>query len=422
MSAGLAPNATSPSWGRRLAGVEGLRGAAALMVLTTHVGAGMAPTATSTGGLLSEVGALRHGLTLFFVLSGFLLFRPYASSLLAGKPLPSFKRYLSNRLLRIFPAYLVVLLLVSYVVQTARLSASGPVSRYEASGALPLGDLLISIPLLQTLNPGTIRVGLSVAWSLTTEFTFYLVLPLLAVLALRISRRVPPLAAALVSVAILAVIGWAGKLVMVMATRGMSTEESLLFRWGHEWSAVFARSILVHADLFAVGMAAAVLVVLYERGTIRLDKSNLVRGFGFAAFIVAAVLALKGYPTRYFEDSVAAVAAALVILVVVLPNRKGLPNITSKVLDWAPLRYAGLSSYGVYLWHMHVMWWLQKNDLAFSDSPLGFWANMLIVAAITYVLAALTYRFVEKPALARKKSADRTAGGQRAAVSEPAAR
>src|SRR5690242_9257170 len=107
-----------PSWGRRLVGIEGLRGMAALSVLVHHVTIRLADP-DRIGGFARIGDWLTHGLTLFFVLSGFLLFRPFAASMVEGRPLPSIRKYARNRFLRIYPAYLVILLLVGLVFGAA---------------------------------------------------------------------------------------------------------------------------------------------------------------------------------------------------------------------------------------------------------------------------------------------------------------
>src|ERR671914_1995010 len=96
----------------RLAGIEGVRGLAALSVVIYHVW-----RFTQDGVPFSPL--LQYfwlGVTAFFVLSGFLLYRPFAAATLAARPRPSLVRYARSRFLRIVPAYYVGLtvLLVTF--------------------------------------------------------------------------------------------------------------------------------------------------------------------------------------------------------------------------------------------------------------------------------------------------------------------
>ena len=95
----------------RLAGIEGIRAIAATSVLVYHVYLNGAPDArpVDLGVATKPVENLRAGVTLFFVLSGFLLYRVFVAAALRGLPMPSVREYLRNRALRILPAYLVIL-------------------------------------------------------------------------------------------------------------------------------------------------------------------------------------------------------------------------------------------------------------------------------------------------------------------------
>ncbi len=103
----------NPAFARRLVGIEGLRGIAAASVLTAHVWLISQPS-----GHFFELGwlntyvfpQLKNGVTLFFVLSGFLLFLPFVAAALRDEPRPAFDAYLRNRALRILPAYWFILL------------------------------------------------------------------------------------------------------------------------------------------------------------------------------------------------------------------------------------------------------------------------------------------------------------------------
>src|SRR6476620_6181186 len=93
----------TPAGTQRFAMVEGVRALAALMIVLDHAGAiGAVQPATLAGSAMTRLNA---GVAVFFVLSGFLLYRPFVAARLAGAPAPGVGRYLRRRLLRIVPAY-----------------------------------------------------------------------------------------------------------------------------------------------------------------------------------------------------------------------------------------------------------------------------------------------------------------------------
>src|SRR5439155_14852002 len=148
---------------------------------------------------------LQSGVTLFFVLSGFLLYRPFAQAALNGTARPSIRRYLRNRALRILPAYWTVLLVsVGAGATVVAATESG-----NLVGRLGPGQLSASLLLVQSYRPSTIFTGLQPAWSLCVEAAFYVLLPLAALAASARRRRsvwLPPallLAGGLVSKCVL---------------------------------------------------------------------------------------------------------------------------------------------------------------------------------------------------------------------------
>ena len=179
----------APHDGSRLAGIEGLRALAAVAVLLYHCWRYSAPT-----GIPFDFGAanafflqLQGGVTLFFTLSGFLLYRRFAAAILSGGPRPDLTSYFSGRILRVFPAYLVILLVTAMILQTA-LVRVGPTT-VAPEGLLDRpGVLLANFLLLQSYHPSTILTGIGPAWSLCVEVVFYLVLPLVSLLGWRLAR------------------------------------------------------------------------------------------------------------------------------------------------------------------------------------------------------------------------------------------
>jgi peptidoglycan/LPS O-acetylase OafA/YrhL len=423
------PSSTAPSWGRRLVGIEGLRGLAALSVVIAHVRIHTAGDADL--GLAGRVLGALDGLTLFFALSGFLLFRPFAASLVNGVPLPSTGRFLRNRALRVFPGYIVILLIASYVLQTTYTRAADAEDGFTGARDTlgPLTEwwhVLANLGMVQTLIPGSLKTGLGVAWSLTTELCFYLLLPVLAWAAAAMVRRGGDrLVAVWLVPAFLIALGVAGRLVAAATLTDTSSARVYAEEWGPTWHAVLQRSILPHADLFGYGAVAAVLFVLVEREVLRPRTVQALRVIATGAFlVVAAFLVGPGLPSclgmRQWDTAPVAAACAALILWAALPTRRGTSSRLGKALEMRPLHHAGLVSYSLYLWHLPVLWWLAGHGLLMDSSPRGYFLNCLIVVGVTAALSSLTYHFVEAPALRLKK---RTDGGRAAGVasSHPAA-
>lgn len=144
-------------------GLDGIRGLAAIAVLFSHVTIHTAPDArdSSVAGVLSLGG---EGLTVFFALSGFLLFGPYLRAVLDGRPLPSLSRYLANRGLRIFPAYIAIFLLVNFVLATSYLHASGVLDSEESIGLITNpGQIGANLLLIQNRIPPWLKTGIGPA-------------------------------------------------------------------------------------------------------------------------------------------------------------------------------------------------------------------------------------------------------------------
>ncbi len=164
----LAPR--SPAVAGHQDALDGLRAVAAVAVLVTHVGGltGYVLIGTPASWVVSRGNI---GVPIFFVLSGLLLYRPWAAAALAGPPAVRVTTYLRRRALRILPAYWAVVLIALPVL------SPGP-----ARHAWPWIQYLLLIQNYDT-HPwwlGTGAPGLAQAWSLVVEVSFYLALPLLA--------------------------------------------------------------------------------------------------------------------------------------------------------------------------------------------------------------------------------------------------
>src|SRR5262249_13194281 len=106
------------------------------------------------------------GVGVFFVLSGFLLFRPFLAAAARGETRRRFGAYLWHRAVRILPAYWVMI-----VVVLLTLPDNDDVGRGTWVRLLTLSDIYV--------HGGGLTDGVTQTWSLATEVVFYLLLPLL---------------------------------------------------------------------------------------------------------------------------------------------------------------------------------------------------------------------------------------------------
>jgi peptidoglycan/LPS O-acetylase OafA/YrhL len=384
----------------RLAEVEGLRAVAACSILVFHCWLFSSPAALrwNLGPVTPFVQPLQSGVTLFFVLSGFLLYRPIISAVLEGRDLPSAGSYVRNRALRILPAYWVILVIVVLVLRSATVHAAGqPIT----TGAVhDPGTLAADLSLTQTYDPRTIWTGILPAWSLTIELAFYLLLPLLA-LAARFTARLYPsdrgkVVAVLTPVAGLLVAGAAGKAFVAAYSAG--PERAV----GADWHTVLDRSFLTHADLFAFGMAAAVALVLSEQ-RVQVIPTALSRCVGRPLAYTGIPTLILGFyllPPFVYDSTVALLASLLLVRVLgpkASPRRRGSLLTHPWTLAW------GRISYSVFLWNYPVLVFLGAHHvLASGNDAQSFVVNLAIAVPAVGILSYLTYRFVEAPALALK--------------------
>jgi peptidoglycan/LPS O-acetylase OafA/YrhL len=392
----------------RLRGVDGVRALAVLAVVTYHNWLYTAPRPEDLGYVSRFVlPHLRFGLTLFFILSGFLLYRPLVARVLEGSRLPSIRRYYRSRALRILPGYWAILFVVGVILPATVI--------HTATGDAALGRLaeqptvlLRNALLVQNYFADSMDTGILPAWTLAVSAVFYLVLPFLGILAAVVAARA--FGGRWRAVATLAPVGLlfaAGTVVVPPVT--VAAGESTL-------AAVLGRSFLNHADLFAFGMALAVVMVSIEQGRIRAPSRwwrgpayGLVLGLAGVTMLLADRGVIDVYRGAVPYELLTGSAAVLLLALVVVPVRDGSAALVTRILDTQGFVALGLVSFSLFLWHEPLMRLAFEQGLTLPGA-WGFWGNLLILGAIAVALSVVTYRFVEQPALARKRSGTRATG------------
>lgn len=368
------------SGGVHFGALDGYRALAALMVLLTHV----ATTTNETQDWLGHIlGRFDFGVALFFLLSGFLLYRPWVRTSLEGVPRPQLRRYALRRASRILPLYWVVVVFTLLVLPEIQ-----PVAGPEWATHL-LG--------LQIYTEAGPVEGLSQTWSLCTEISFYVLLPVLGLIA--VGRRERTVEQAwrrqLWFLGVLVAASWAWTVYRFVAAGTLPSQV-------HYWLPGFL-------DWFAVGMFLALVQVRSQlAGPPRLVRilGELARDHVTPLVLAAAVFVIACTPiagTYQFLPSTAwqsilkhllyALAAGLFLLPGVLAPPRGWTRwLTTPI----PERL-GLISYGIFLWHL-VLLRLLLPALGIEVFTGHALALGITTVAATLVVASATYGVVERPA------------------------
>lgn len=352
--------------GRRyIAGLDGLRAVAVLAVVAYHLGFGWA-----RGGLL--------GVGVFFTLSGYLITDLLLTRMGSGRPWLG--QFWLARARRLLPALVLMIAVVS-----AWVALVGPMpSRFgldAAGGLLYVSNWQLILEHASYFDRFGPPSPLEHLWSLGIEEQFYLAWPLLLLLAMRVlperpgARGIRPRLAA----------------VTVVAAALSTIQMALLFSPSLDPSRVYFGTDTRAFQL----LAGAALAMVWPSGRLRGRISRSARttldvaGAGALAVILGLLWRASGDgPLLYHGGFVAATLATVVLIAVIVhPGAR-----IGSLLGIAPLRWVGVRSYGIYLWHIPVI----VLTAPMLGQPVGLrQASLQLVA--TFCLAALSWRLVEEP-------------------------
>ena len=373
----------------RVRGLDGLRAIAAFAIVFHHVGfqSGATYRHDIWGGYL---GRLDIGVPVFFALSGFLLFRPIAVSVLDDTPLRPALDHLWRRALRIYPAFWVALTLIIVFTSEAFADVTGTVTTY----------------LLIHIHWPTHSIGpMPQAWSLATEVSFYAALPLMGRLLrpwLRDRDRAARRNGLLVFIALCYLLSVFFRIwVLTLNTR---------------WTPAQVLWLPGTLDYFAIGMGLAVARVGFTGGGVRrgLDRAAGPAGLWWlgAAVLFQIVsqhmgLALgvesASWPREIARQGVyGAIGFCLLFPLVFGSGRR---SAVRTVVQSGPMEWLGTISYSIYLWHMafvvHPWEPLADRFGAVRETALwdyagtDFWSYLVMATVPTMVVSVVSYYTVE---------------------------
>lgn len=375
MSATVTPSPAPPSITGRLPALDALRAIGSVAVVAHHVGFHTGVSLNSQWG--AWLARMDVGVAIFFVLSGFLLFRPWVSSAAAGLPRPRVRRYLWRRALRILPAYWLTVLVCLIVLPQNRPASAG--------------DWLRHLTFTQIYQPNQLRAGLSQTWSLATEVVFYLVLPLVAVFAVGRTWR-PVRTLVLAAGGVLVTAGW-------LTLMGLDVVDTT----------VHTMWLPSYAAWFCGGMVLAVAHVALQTRTgpdaLRvLDDlaAAPVACWAAAAGLLAIATTPIAGPLDLAEPTSGEFAVKLTLylavgILIMIPVAFGERKTRiHQAFGSTSARWLGLVSYGLFLWHPLVI----EIFYLVGDRPLftgGLLETFTVTMAGGLAFAALSYYGVERP-------------------------
>jgi peptidoglycan/LPS O-acetylase OafA/YrhL len=407
-----APDALRPPPGNpRFPLFDSLRGLAALAIVMTHVGLASGANVNAPYGAMTA--RLDIGVAMFFVLSGFLLYRPFVAARLDGRAPIRLRDYARRRVLRIVPAYWLALTVLAI---WPGLAFTGPRWTYYA--------------FVQNYDLTWVLGGLGQAWSLAVEASFYVLLPLYAAVLARLTSRLARRRAAWTDVAVLAV--------LALASIALRT-----YIYASDNSTILLFTILGTFFWFSLGMGLAVAsATLHGRevkpAVVRLieRRPSLWWAAAFGLFVVMSYgydlpRGLFGNPSGLQllgEHLTYGAVSFLFVLPAVWGDRLG--GMPRRVLALRPVAWLGLVSYGLFLWHARWVGYFTEKGAAgwFPQLHSGFIVMLAVVLGVSLACAATSYYLVERPILRykdgfrRRRRAGGETGSRARAERQPAGR
>lgn len=304
------------------------------------------------------------GVDVFFVISGFLI----SQIIIRKKQTGAFSLvdfYLS-RVRRIVPAYLVLLIVVSFCMALLLIPRDFDTFKESAVSALYFNSNNFFAVQNDYFAPAAYELPLLHTWSLAVEMQFYLLLPF--VLMLVPQRLLAP--------------------VLLLITLLLVAGSEYFLQQGHRQAVYFSLSARVPE--FLIGSLGAIVL---QRRQFSATSSNVLAFIGMA--LVFSSFLLISEVDRF--PGVLALPACLGT-VLLLVSQKSMLN---RALSSAPLVFVGALSYSLYLWHWPI---LAAMRYFFGAYELGLTAT-LVFLALTFGCAYLSYRWVEAPFRGRSSMA-----------------
>lgn len=329
--------------------IDGLRAIAVLLVLVFHAFPAVLP-----GGFI--------GVDVFFVVSGYLITSIILKEAGAGRW--SYLNFYKRRILRLFPALLIVLA-CCYAVGWNSLFAN----EFKMFGKHLMASAGFFVNYTYWLESGYFDAAsekkiLLHLWSLSVEEQFYLIWPIFLITAIQLKR----------------VQSWTRWILIISMAIG--------------WMLIFVDKSFLYFSVISrfwelsAGGYLGYQQYLNHRAPKHFStlNSNALGTVSFSGLLLCAWL----YSSDFAFPGLWGVVPVLAVIVLISEASAG--SVVRKFLSFQPLVYVGLISYPLYLWHWPVL-----SFLGYIDPVSGSAAHRVLALAASFVLAVLTYELMERP-------------------------
>ena len=378
---------------------DGLRAVAALLVFVDHSWFRWHPSScgfsvcASSGGVLAgvwtdlAVGFGPLGVSVFYVISAFLLYRPFVAARLAGSSIDAVG-YGIRRFARIFPAYWLALVVVLLVGAEVREQG--------------VGDLVRLFTLTQAYSfKGLLYNPIPPTWTICVELSFYLFLPIWALLVRRwIVRSRRPVRAELACLVWLGALAVGWRWVVVENPAGSHGFEHLF-----GFIPLSDKLLISSLDLFAAGMALAVLSAHGKLAVLRRltpTTAWVIAAFGF--LVLSWLMAGNGPLGAHWKlqevlgGGLRVPIAVLIVLPGVLARQSVDGRGVARLLGSRHLTGLGVISYGIYLWHAPMLAWVHSWTGQLQGVAIYTWLALAGASlGLTVCIALFSWRVLERP-------------------------
>ncbi|HZU67202.1 MAG TPA: acyltransferase [Ktedonobacteraceae bacterium] len=392
-----------------IAVLDGVRACAILFVIIFHVNRMTGDRLWSSvqyplASSISTAGGT--GVTLFFVLSGFLLFMPFAKALLFKTEWPLNRVFYLRRCLRIIPGYYVSLFLLILFANPQYLQRDH------------LKDLLLFVTFFMDSSRATFRQLNGPFWTLATEWQFYMILPIMMLVFVLLVHRVPIQKRLKAVTCCLAGVIVLGLFVRFWGFYFQSHPSATFLIPRNDLNIVLFFTFGMtgkYTEDFAVGMFVSLCYIYAQHpSTDRKFAQTWERlsmwlwGAGIIILVFSAMWHFKANSTaawpflsglmpyfNWLSEMVLAFGYGACIAAILYG-----PSGLKRFFAWPLMRWIGLISYSLYMWHLPLLELFQTRVLPLLHIQNYYFAYSLYwvwVFLVIFPFALLFYAIIEKP-------------------------